>query len=107
MRYFHGQTFLGGGETSKQEVGALQHRLAKGIGELGALQQPDHPESEEHAERCRADRLRCEQEIEDVVRDIAAALLGREVHFGQELPYPPPTDNARLIDGKLTRKSDA
>jgi hypothetical protein len=101
IRYFNGLIFLGSGETSVQEAEGLKRRLADGLKMLGGLQQPDHAESEEHFRQCMAAQLKAERELADVVRDLAAALLGREIDFGAELPYP--SRNARLIDGKLVQ----
>lgn len=79
MRKFHGLLFLGMGEDSNKLVVRLHQRLNEGLLVLGGAQQM-HSRSERDEDLL--------SDIEDVVRDIAAALLGKETTFGGELPYP-------------------
>jgi hypothetical protein len=53
---------------------ALHDVLTDALHAAGGLQQPDHPESEEHALQCEEDRRNDQAELEDHVRDIATAL---------------------------------
>lgn len=89
MRNFHGLIFLGNGEHSVAAVERLKGRLAEGISELSALQQGNLFATEEENAK---EEAAITSELEDVVRDVAAALLGREVSFDATLPYPPPHD---------------
>ena len=84
-RYFHGLIFMGAGDRSINQCDHLHERLENGLSHLSGAQQMAF-ESEEL-------RRVAEQNVEDVVRDVAAALLGREVTFGDKLPYPPKPRN--------------
>ena len=48
---------------------------------LSLLQQPPHPENKEQAEACEVAYKEDEAELETVVRDLVAALTGKEVEF--------------------------
>lgn len=75
MRYFKDIIFLGN-EDCIGRIKLLRERLEYGISLLSGLQQPDHPESEEHAEQCKIEREKDELELNDIVDDIKTALLG-------------------------------
>lgn len=88
MRIFRGLLFLGAGTNSMRGVRALHARLDDAVSHLGGMQQPAHPETAEEAaveERMQAE---AQIEIEEAIRDIASALLGREVVFLEKQPYP-------------------
>jgi hypothetical protein len=89
MRVFLGLLFLGSGDTSVRAAHLLEERLREGISLSGGLQQSSQGMPEDRDERARG-----EADLEDIVRDIAAALLGREITFGAATPYPP--DHAPL-----------
>lgn len=86
MRHFHGLVFLGNGQFSVAEMERLKLRLDDGFNDLGAMQQGNVYATPEENERERAEITSA---LEDVVRDVAAALLGRKITFGEKLPYPP------------------
>lgn len=84
MRAFYGLIFDGAGERSRKDSQRLLSRVADGLSILSGLQQGGEPR-----EGCD------EEELRNIVRDVAAGLCGREVEFGAELPYPPKRgDNA-------------
>lgn len=87
MRQFHGLTFLGNGEFSKKECDALHKRLDDGLNLSGHKQQGSMP-------------TRMLVELEDVVRDIVAALIGRSLEFAGVLPYPPRPKNLTPVKWK-------
>ena len=92
MRNINGMIFLGSGEYSVARVKHLKSILDKAISELSGLQQaggPDPMFDEEIKE--------CEQNIEDYVRDIAAALTGKEIEFTNGLEYPPTLPTSETI----------
>ena len=74
MRQFHGLIFMGAGERTEAECAFLTKRLQEAMMLVSGMQQ--------------AHEGTFESEVEDIVRDIAAAVLGREVTFGEKLPYP-------------------
>jgi len=84
MRVFLGLLFLGSGDWSVRAAHLLKERLQEGISLSGGLQQSSQGMPEDRAEMARG-----EADLEDIVRDIAAALLGREITFGAATPYPP------------------
>ena len=77
-RQFKGLLFRGDGDFSGHESVILHKRLDEGLSILSGLQQ-EHP----------SDWRKWQADLEDVVKDLAAALLGRDVEFTDELPYPP------------------
>lgn len=91
MRYFPGLLFLGAGDHSVLLCKTLHKRLDEALQISGGLQQSSQGMPEDEA--C---RISSEVEREDAVRDIAAALLGREVTFGRRLPYPYDDEPRRL-----------
>jgi hypothetical protein len=101
MRQFHGLIFFGS-FIAKQENDALIKEIAEALVTAGALQQPAHSESKEQATKEALIRQRATSHLEDVVRDIAAALLGKEIVFGADLPYPPWPSNLTMIDNDLS-----
>lgn len=74
MRRFHGMVFLGNGANSTQRVKQLHTLLHDSISELGGIQQGGS--REEQAESL----IR----LEEAVKDFAAALLGRDISFGED-----------------------
>jgi hypothetical protein len=96
MRYFPGLLFLGAGDHSLRLIKLLHARLDEALHISGGLQQSSQgmPEDEAYC-------ARFEAECEDAVRDIAAALLGREVTVGRRLPYPYDDEPTRLYAEKV------
>lgn len=88
MRIFHGTVFLGSGDHSKQAVEALHARLDDAVSALGGLQQSRNPDEATLDAEARV-------ELEEVVRDLVSALLGREVQLTDVQPYPP--NDGRII----------
>ena len=82
MRIFRGTVFLGSGEHSVRACEALHARLEDALSALSGRQQS---RSDDEAEL----NQRAEIEMEEVVRDIASALLGREIALTDVQPYPP------------------
>lgn len=82
MRMIEGLYFAGNagppGYFSERQEELLFRRLRTAIDYLSGLQQGVTGQ----------DRIDGEQEIEDAVRDVAAALLGRNIEITDELPYP-------------------
>lgn len=70
--------FMGNGERSGAECWKLVADLVGLLIDLGGLQQPDHPDSEEAAERMAIARAleqqRWEERAEGFLRDVARAL---------------------------------
>jgi len=104
MRVFHGLMFLGN-PTSSMQASILHARLNEGIEMQGGLQQGVPTDSEEYKKGT--------ADVADVIRDLAAALLGREINFGDALPYPPMPSNAPVttyhrvfLNGKLVPEKD-
>lgn len=85
MRLFHGLIFQGAGKTSVTQLRRLNNIYQRAGMIAGGLQQGVHTDSQEHKDGT--------VEIEDAVRDIAAALLGRDITFTKVLPYPPVPEN--------------
>ncbi len=67
-RRFKRQIFLGSGESSKREIKKLKKRLDKGLIILGEIQQ--HAFANNDGEQ---------KDLEIIARDIAMALLGKEI----------------------------
>ena len=81
MRKWSKVLFMGMGEESDQLCKSLHARLEEGLHILNYHQQPPHSASEEEADRAR-DAFRVEEvELQDVARDIAMALTGRNISF--------------------------
>jgi hypothetical protein len=91
MRVFRSRVFLGNGETSQKAVKALHQRLGDGLVDLGFLQQSHKGEA----------NLDAEIALEEVVRDIASALLGREVAIRE---VQPESDDSNVIEAYLRRQ---
>ena len=92
MRYFHGLIFFGNLSCIEQTA-MLRDRLNDACQLVGGLQQGGHPDSEEDALAQETMRTSDQKAVEDIVRDIAAALLGRDITIGERLPYPPVPSN--------------
>lgn len=90
MRYFPGLLFLGAGAHSRRLMDLLHCRVDDALNISGGLQQSSQGEPEDDAFQHKQ-----EQDLQDAVQDICAALLGREVQFGDRIPYP--------FDGEPTR----
>lgn len=73
---FKDVVFLGAGESSEQDCRTIHERLEEGLNILSALQQPSHPEDEEHAHRDREDRDRLLGGLHEIVGDLVTALTG-------------------------------
>ena len=73
---------------------ALEARLKEGMSLSSGLQQwrPRVMDEEEHKEDV-AEYEKGQQDLEDIVHDVAAALLGRKITIGGKLPYPPEPPN--------------
>jgi hypothetical protein len=91
MRHFPGLVFLGAGEHAVRLVQLLQARLNEAVELSCALQQSSQgmPESEHEDEDAKL-------ALNDAVRDLAAALLGRQMTIGDKLPYPYNDEPLRL-----------
>ena len=76
MRHFDTMLFCGNGKTSEADLRLLRRRLNDALSLNSAIQQGYRPTSDELNERV------------DVVRDVAAAVLGRNIELGRTLPYP-------------------
>lgn len=74
MRKFKEEIFLGNRKHSEEKVKQLHERLADAIVLLSGLQQPDHPECEEHFKICQVQRINDEKELKDIIDDISTAL---------------------------------
>ena len=94
MRIFRGSIFLGSGDHSMRAVDALHERIDDAVSHLGGLQQSHPGEEEQDAQ----DQI----EIEEAVRDIASALLGREVAFRD---VQPKSDDAEGVHAYLGAKN--
>ena len=78
MRKFHNVLFLGAGDTTVTDVQELHALVDRALDLQSGMQQSD---------RVLPDQMhKWDQEIEDVVRDVAAALTGRSIKFGRLLP---------------------
>ena len=91
MRKFKGLVFLGSGLHSLAERARLHRRLDEALDLSGGMQQPQHWDHEPtQADREATERVDREsvQEVEDACRDLVAALVGRDISFGETLPYP-------------------
>ena len=102
-RKFTGLLFHGMGNHSFAKSVALHLCLGKGLSLSSVIQQPSRPENDRQAKEDEEMITECKQEIEEVVRDIAAALLGREIEFGGTLPYPPEGEDEGMFR-KVTDK---
>lgn len=76
MREFEDTIFLGNGLISLAECYKLHKRLDYGIQLLGGLQQPDRPRNEVEHRNCLDSRYSIKFELEEVIKDIVAALGG-------------------------------
>jgi len=93
MRWFDATLFMGNGEHSKSEVRFLRRRLNEALSILSGRQQGAvGPEYDKIDER------------EDIVRDIAAAVLGKSIAIGDDLPYPGVLDNDRVLSVKNAKR---
>lgn len=93
MRQFKSQIFMGADTISEADCIVLHKRLEDGLGELSRNQQADTEDKT--------------KELEEVVRDIAAALLGRAIQLGQKLAIETPeqvTDERKKLHQTLTEK---
>lgn len=73
MREYDAVMFLGNGLHSDYQVKRIMARLRNAFTDLSYAQQGAKLDPAEH---------------EDLVKDIAAALLGRDIVLGEQLPYP-------------------
>lgn len=80
-RDFKEMIFLGNGKVSEGRVRALHSKLDFAVIMLGYLQQPPHSSCECEAQRAEEDNRKGQAALEEAVRDIAAALTGREIEF--------------------------
>ena len=78
VRNFNGMLFLGMGDRSMSKVDLLHERLNCAISLLSGLQQGGEDIDGKY-----------NKELKDIVKDIAAAILGKEIEIGKDLPYPP------------------
>lgn len=89
MRLFESRLFFGAGEHTKLDVAVLEHRFRAALSMAGGSQQPGGTPEE---------RREGAAFVGDVVRDIAVALTGHDIHFAEEAPYPgPPLDQKRAV----------
>ena len=82
MRTFHGLMFFGG-PNCEDDTDRLKELFNETLSVVSGIQQTFDIDSRQQGEAF----------VEDAIRDIAAALLGREVEFGKTLPYPPRAPN--------------
>jgi hypothetical protein len=75
MRQFDAIVFMGAGVSSDADCYILHKLLDKALGNLSVLQQG-------------LDDDILEYEIEEAVKDIGTALLGKKIIVGEDLPYP-------------------
>ena len=80
MRIFDSVLFMGNVQTAG-EIEILVHLLDAGISIVNAVQQPSHSQSEEETQQDRTERLILQSDLESIVRDIAMALMGKEIEF--------------------------
>jgi len=73
VRWFDSLLFMGAGKCSRADVNLLKRRLRDALLIQNYAQQGAEIKDDER---------------EDIVRDIAAALLGKEITIGADLPYP-------------------
>jgi hypothetical protein len=92
---------MGAGQASEHECEQLKERLKRALSQSSGLQQmaghipaDSEEEYEEIKRRLDIESKQAELELEDFVKDVAAALLGRSITIGKKLPYP----------AKLTKK---
>jgi len=78
MRYFDSILFCGAGRFSEADCRLLKRQLRDALSVLSGIQQGG-------GDQINAQELDIR---EDVVRDVAAALLGKRVAIGPDLPYP-------------------
>jgi len=88
MRYFDTTLFCGAGKFSEADCRLLRKQLEDALSALSGIQQG----GEDAARREGWDTR------EDAVRDIAAALLGKSVTIGDDLPYPGKLDGPRAAE---------
>lgn len=94
-RYFHGLVFFV--RDCRKELKLLHKRLDEAISIAGGGQQPARCLSEEKVVEEYEFAEKMEKELEDVIRDIAAALVGRNITFGDNISYPPNPSNGTKI----------
>ena len=95
MRMFNGLLFQGAGWHSGLALLALEKKFYEACALAGGLQQPpsihDPPDDPDQVRELELD-------LEEMVREIAMALTGRDISFGRQMPYPP--DNLNEVDPK-------
>jgi hypothetical protein len=84
MRYFDSILFCGAGQFSEADCALLRKQLDEGLSILSGIQQGGDQIDEQGLDS-----------REEVVRDVAAALLGKTVIIGDDLPYPGELDGPR------------
>ncbi len=72
MRQITNMVFLGN-EGSRTEIANLHLRLDTALMTLSGLQQPDRAKDENHYKLLLEARIKCEQELQDMVSDLVAA----------------------------------
>ena len=77
-RQIFGTIFMGAGERTAKDIQALHEILDEALSTLSGLQQGGEDQDGQF-----------EREMENAVRDIGAAILGKEIRIGEKLPYPP------------------
>jgi hypothetical protein len=94
MRHFHGLIFFG--NDSELLIQLLRGKLDEAMELACCLQQPPHSNSEQEAIAAEKAREEIKVQLEDTIHDIAAALLGKEITIGKQLPYPPDPCNGTV-----------
>lgn len=94
-RYFHGLIFFGSNCT--EELVLLQDRLNKAISIASGRQQLPQGSSEAELIEEYEFKIKMKKELEDGIRDIAVALTGRNITFGEEVSYPPNPSNGTKL----------
>lgn len=87
-RHFTKMLFCGAGDRTRQQIALLHERIDRALVHLGGRQQGPQWREQPSQEMLDAEQkmndevdLACEQ----VARDVAAALTGREIEFGERL----------------------
>ena len=83
---FKSLLFHGSGDWSGWQAATLEERVKMALVLQCYSQQPGHPETEEQELEEIEYLEAAEKFLHDTVRDVATALVGKEIYFGKELP---------------------
>jgi len=94
-RHFHGLICVKESRHSVEcQVRLIKARLKEGLDVLTTLQQLVN--SKEKVEEQKRVETVLQDELECVVMDVAAALLGKNIKFEEDLEYPPSPPNGEV-----------